>query len=49
MKVQGNLDPGVLFGSKEFITERTHDTVRNAGKWGHILNLGHVVLPTTLE
>ena len=49
MKVQGNLDPGVLFGSKEFITERIHDTVRKAGNWGHILNLGHGVLPTTPE
>ncbi|MEL6456764.1 MAG: uroporphyrinogen decarboxylase [Cyanobacteria bacterium J06641_2] len=49
MKVQGNLDPGVLFGSKEFITQRIHDTVRKAGNWGHILNLGHGVLPTTPE
>lgn len=49
MKVQGNLDPGVLFGSKEFITDRIHDTVRKAGNWGHILNLGHGVLPTTPE
>ncbi|MGB6296812.1 MAG: uroporphyrinogen decarboxylase [Rivularia sp. (in: cyanobacteria)] len=49
MKVQGNLDPGVLFGSKQFITDRIHDTVRKAGNWGHILNLGHGVLPTTPE
>lgn len=49
MKVQGNLDPGVLFGSKEFIRDRIHDTVRKAGNWGHILNLGHGVLPTTPE
>ena len=49
MKVQGNLDPGVLFGSKEFISDRIHDTVRKAGNWGHILNLGHGVLPTTPE
>ncbi|MBA2750489.1 MAG: uroporphyrinogen decarboxylase, partial [Tatlockia sp.] len=26
MKVQGNLDPGVLFGSKEFIRDRIYDT-----------------------
>ncbi|XP_073104607.1 uroporphyrinogen decarboxylase isoform X2 [Elaeis guineensis] len=25
--VQGNVDPGVLFGSKEFITKRIHDTL----------------------
>lgn len=49
MKVQGNLDPGVLFGSKEFIRDRIHDTVHKAGNWGHILNLGHGVLPTTPE
>ncbi|KAG4995450.1 hypothetical protein JHK86_032277 [Glycine max] len=28
--VQGNVDPGVLFGSKEFITDRITDTVRKA-------------------
>ena len=49
MKVQGNLDPGVLFGSKEFIRDRIYDTVNKAGNYGHILNLGHGVLPTTPE
>lgn len=49
VKVQGNLDPGVLFGSKEFIRDRVLDTVRKAGNWGHILNLGHGVLPETPE
>jgi uroporphyrinogen decarboxylase len=49
IKVQGNLDPGVLFGSKEFIRDRILDTVRKAGNWGHILNLGHGVLPETPE
>jgi uroporphyrinogen decarboxylase len=49
MKVQGNLDPGVLFGSKEFIRDRIYDTVRKAGDRGHILNLGHGVLPETPE
>ena len=49
MKVQGNLDPGVLFGSKEFIRDRIYDTVKKAGNYGHILNLGHGVLPTTPE
>ena len=48
-KVQGNLDPGVLFGSKAFIRDRVLDTVRKAGNWGHILNLGHGVLPETPE
>lgn len=49
VKVQGNLDPGVLFGSREFIRDRIVDTVRKAGNWGHILNLGHGVLPETPE
>ncbi|AFZ28145.1 uroporphyrinogen decarboxylase [Cylindrospermum stagnale PCC 7417] len=49
VKVQGNLDPGVLFGSKDFIRDRILDTVRKAGNWGHILNLGHGVLPETPE
>ncbi|HIK49751.1 MAG TPA: uroporphyrinogen decarboxylase [Oscillatoriales cyanobacterium M59_W2019_021] len=49
MKVQGNIDPGVLFGSKAFIRDRILDTIRKAGNRGHILNLGHGILPTTPE
>ncbi|GAB4373879.1 MAG: uroporphyrinogen decarboxylase [Elainellaceae cyanobacterium] len=49
IKVQGNIDPGVLFGSKEFIRDRILDTIRKAGNQGHILNLGHGILPTTPE
>jgi len=49
MKVQGNIDPGVLFGSQNFIRDRIYDTVRKAGNKGHILNLGHGVLPSTPE
>lgn len=49
MKVQGNIDPGVLFGSQDFIRNRIYDTVRKAGNKGHILNLGHGVLPSTPE
>lgn len=47
--VQGNIDPCVLFGSKDFIRDRILDTIRKAGKKGHILNLGHGVLPPTPE
>ncbi|KAK9683617.1 hypothetical protein RND81_10G153600 [Saponaria officinalis] len=47
--VQGNVDPGVLFGSKEFITSRIKDTVRKAGKGKHILNLGHGIVVGTPE
>lgn len=49
MKVQGNIDPGVLFGSQDFIKARILDTIRQAGKGGHILNLGHGVLVGTPE
>ena len=49
MKVQGNLDPGVLFGSHAFIRERILDTIQKAGDTGHILNLGHGVLKDTPE
>ncbi len=49
MKVQGNMDPAALFGSKQFIRERILDTVKKAGKGGHILNLGHGVLVGTPE
>jgi uroporphyrinogen decarboxylase len=49
MKVQGNIDPGVLFGSQDFIKARILDTIRKAGKGGHILNLGHGVLVGTPE
>ncbi|MFN9673176.1 MAG: uroporphyrinogen decarboxylase [Microcystis sp.] len=49
MMVQGNIDPGVLFGSQPFIRERIIDTIRKAGNQGHILNLGHGVLVGTPE
>ena len=49
MKVQGNIDPGVLFGSHDFIRDRIIDTIRKAGNRGHILNLGHGVLVGTPE
>jgi uroporphyrinogen decarboxylase len=49
VKIQGNLDPGVLFGCQQFIRDRIIDTVRKAGDGGHILNLGHGVLPETPE
>jgi uroporphyrinogen decarboxylase len=47
--VQGNMDPCALYGSKDFIRDRILDTIRKAGKSGHIMNLGHGVLPTTPE
>jgi len=49
VKVQGNMDPAVLLGSKEFITDRIMDTIQKAGPTGHIMNLGHGVMPNTPE
>jgi uroporphyrinogen decarboxylase len=49
--IQGNMDPGVLFGSKETIEERVMDVVKKARSQGvrHVMNLGHGVLPGTPE
>jgi uroporphyrinogen decarboxylase len=47
--VQGNVDPGLLFGTPEAIRERIDDTVRKAQGRRHILNLGHGILPGTPE
>ena len=45
--LQGNLDPAVLFGPQEHIREATRSTLRQLGGVGHILNLGHGILPET--
>ncbi|MFO0752776.1 MAG: uroporphyrinogen decarboxylase [Thermodesulfovibrionales bacterium] len=46
--VQGNLDPCLLFGTKELIRERVAGILRGAsGAKGHIFNLGHGILPET--
>ncbi|KAK9833719.1 hypothetical protein WJX74_003651 [Apatococcus lobatus] len=47
--VQGNIDPGILFGTKEAITQRIIETVKQAKGTRHILNLGHGVLVGTPE
>jgi uroporphyrinogen decarboxylase len=47
--VQGNVDPGLLFGTHEAIRDRIDDTVRKARGRKHILNLGHGILPGTPE
>ena len=49
MGVQGNLDPAILMGSKEGITERTHEILRAAGPKGHVMNLGHGIFADTPE
>ncbi len=47
--VQGNMDPGVLFGTQDVIRDRIYDTIRKAGTHQHIMNLGHGILPKTPE
>jgi len=47
--VQGNVDPGLLFGTPEAIRARVVDTVLKARGRRHILNLGHGILPGTPE
>ena len=47
--LQGNMDPGVLFGSKAAIEQRVIDTVKAAQGTRHVMNLGHGVLVGTPE
>tara|TARA_Y100001968_G_scaffold3728_1_gene3260 strand:- start:9071 stop:10123 length:1053 start_codon:yes stop_codon:yes gene_type:complete len=47
--IQGNVDPGLLFGSPKSIKDRIIDTVNKAKGRSHILNLGHGILPGTPE
>lgn len=43
--LQGNLDPCVLYASPATIRARVYDILDRAGPTGHILNLGHGILP----
>jgi len=45
--LQGNLDPCVLLGSKDGIGAKTSQILEEAGPVGHIMNLGHGILPST--
>jgi uroporphyrinogen decarboxylase len=45
--LQGNVDPAVLLSPLAKIREITLDTVNPLGGRGHILNLGHGILPNT--
>ena len=47
--VQGNVAPGLLFGTPEAIQARIDDCVSKARGRRHILNLGHGILPGTPE
>ena len=43
--LQGNLDPGLLLGEPEVVSLRVREMLRATGGEGHVVNLGHGVLP----
>lgn len=45
--LQGNIDPQMLLGSEANIRQAARHAVQKTGGLGHILNLGHGILPTT--
>jgi uroporphyrinogen decarboxylase len=45
--IQGNLDPCLLLGLPERMLARTAEILDEAGPTGHIMNLGHGILPPT--
>lgn len=49
VKVQGNVDPMILFAPHERITEAVNACLAAAGPRGHILNVGHGVPQGTPE
>ena len=45
--LQGNVDPNILLGPEQAVREAAQAAVEKTGGLGHILNLGHGILPTT--
>jgi uroporphyrinogen decarboxylase len=45
--LQGNVDPAVLLSTVDVVRDAARATLRAAGPMGHILNLGHGILPPT--
>jgi uroporphyrinogen decarboxylase len=45
--LQGNLDPALLFGSPESVACGVTKLIAETGRRGHIVNLGHGILPAT--
>ncbi len=47
LALQGNIDPCVLLSTPEIVTRAAQDAVKRSAGLGHILNLGHGILPQT--
>ncbi|HQR31349.1 MAG TPA: uroporphyrinogen decarboxylase [Blastocatellia bacterium] len=45
LALQGNLDPCALLGTPETIAEGVQEILKKAGPTGHIMNLGHGIMP----
>lgn len=45
--IQGNLDPALLYAPQDVLRDETKKILAQLGGVGHILNLGHGILPTT--
>ncbi|MGD0402823.1 MAG: uroporphyrinogen decarboxylase [Candidatus Acidiferrales bacterium] len=45
--LQGNVDPSILLGAETDIRDAARAAVQKTGGLGHILNLGHGILPAT--
>jgi uroporphyrinogen decarboxylase len=45
--LQGNVDPAILLTTPQLVTAAAHAAMHDAGPIGHILNLGHGILPAT--
>jgi uroporphyrinogen decarboxylase len=45
--LQGNVDPCILLGPQSGIERAVHEAIEKTGGVGHILNLGHGILPMT--
>lgn len=47
MALQGNVDPSTLLGAEGAVRAAAISAVKQLGGAGHVLNLGHGILPTT--
>ena len=45
--IQGNMDPALMLGTPEHVAAEARRIIKAGGQHGHILNLGHGLLPTT--